>query len=113
MFFDNTSVLSGSILLFCLFAGLSFAFYFLRRHSLRWCFGISVSALCFMGGWIGITGQLQQSVYEFKDQETIYRVRLTDTPELKERSYLCRVFLEEYHDSANLCPVERKAILYL
>ncbi|THG57352.1 ComEC family competence protein, partial [Bacteroides faecichinchillae] len=113
MFFDNTSVLSGSILLFCFFVGLSFTFYFLRRHSLRWCFGISVSALCFMGGWIGITGQLQQSVYDFKDQETVYRVRLTDAPELKERSYLCRVFLEEYHDSANICPVERKAILYL
>ncbi|WP_125042854.1 ComEC/Rec2 family competence protein [Bacteroides faecalis] len=113
MFFDNTSVLSGSILLFCFFVGLSFAFHFLRRHSLRWCFGFSVSALCFMGGWIGITGQLQQSVYDFKDQETVYRVRLTDAPELKERSYLCRVFLEEYHDSVNICPVERKAILYL
>lgn len=112
-FFDNTSVQSGSILLFCFFVGLSFTFYFLRRYSLRWYFGISVSALCFMGGWIGITGQLQQAVYDFKNQETVYRVRLIDAPELKERSYLCRVFLEEYHDSANICPVKRKAILYL
>lgn len=112
-FFDNTSVLLWGILLFCLFAGLSVTFYFLQRHSLRWCFGISVSALCFMGGWIGITGQLQQSVYEFPNQETIYRVRLTDVPELKERSYLCRVFLEEYRDSVNIVAVKRKAILYM
>lgn len=66
-----------------------------------------------MGGWIGITGQLQQSVYDFKDQETVYRLRLTGMPELKERSYLCRVFLEECRDAGNICPVERKAILYL
>mgnify|MGYP003039687418 FL=1 len=102
-----------SILIFCLFAGLSFALYFLKRHSLRWCFGISVFALCFAGGWLGITWQLKQTVYDFPEKETVYRARLTDTPEAKERTLLCRVLLEELRDSSGVCPIGRKAILYL
>ena len=111
--FDESMKLLWSILIFCLFAGLSFALYFLKRHSLRWCFGISVFALCFAGGWLGITWQLKQTVYDFPEKETVYRARLTDTPEAKERTLLCRVLLEELRDSSGVCPIGRKAILYL
>lgn len=102
-----------SILIFCLFAGLCITFYFLKNYSLRWCFGVSFSALCFAGGWGGITGQLKQTVYDFPEKETVYRARLTDTPEAKERTLLCKVLLEEQYDSSGVCPIERKAILYL
>lgn len=43
----------------------------------------------------------------------VYRVRLTDTPETKERTLLCRVLLKELRDSSGVCPIGRKAILYL
>lgn len=66
-----------------------------------------------MGGWIGITCQLKQATYFFSEEETVYRVLLTDPPEQKERSFLCRVFLEEQRDSARVYPVNRQAILYL
>lgn len=112
-YFDRAFGLLWGLLLFGLFAALSVAFYFLQRYSLRWCFGVSVFALCFTGGWIGTTWQLQQSVYDFPEQETVYRVLLTDRPEMKERTLLCRVLVEELHDSTGVYPVERKAILYL
>lgn len=112
-FFDGSSELLWNVLVFCLFTCLSFLFYFSKRHSLRWCFGLSVFGLCFMGGWIGITHQLKQTTHSFPEKETVYRVLLTDPPEQKERTFLCRVFLKEQRDSAQICPVNRKAILYL
>lgn len=69
--------------------------------------------LCFAGGWLGITCQLKQTVYDFPEKEAVYRVRLTDTPETKERTLLCRVLLKELRDSSGVCPIGRKAILYL
>lgn len=112
-FFNPSFELLWSFLLFGLFAGLTLSFYFFERYSLRWCFGVSVFALCFVGGWIGVTCQLKQTVYDFPEKETIYRALLTDSPEAKERSVLCRVFIEELHDSTGTYPVERKALLYL
>lgn len=112
-FFDKSSELFGSVLVFCLFTCLSFLFYFPKRHSLRWWFGLSVFGLCFMGGWIGITHQLKQTTHSFPEKETVYRVLLTDPPEQKERTFLCRVFLKEQRDSTQVYSVDRKAILYL
>lgn len=113
LLFDKSMELLWSILIFFLFAGLCIASYFLKRRSLRWCFGVSAFALCFAGGWAGISWQLKQTVYDFPDKETVYRVRLTDTLETKERTLLCRVLLEELRDSLGVCPIGRKAILYL
>lgn len=113
--FSNWSPeLFWGILACCLFAVLSIAFYFLKRYSLRWCFGAAVFALCFTGGWLGITRQLQQTTgCFFPKQESVYRVSLTDTPEAKERSFLCRIVLQERCDSVGIHPINRKAILYL
>ena len=112
-FFDQSAELLWSSLAFCLLTGLSIAFYYLERYSLRWCFGVSVFALCFAGGWGSISWQLKQTVHDFPEKETVYRVQLTDTPEAKERTLLCRVWLEGQHDSSYVCPIGRKAILYL
>lgn len=112
-FLGGSSELFWEALAFCLFACLAIAFYFIKRYSLRWCFGAATFALCFIGGWIGITCQLKQTDYTFPKEETVYRAMLTDTPKAKERSYLCPVTLEERCDSAGSYPVGRKAILYL
>lgn len=96
-----------------LFAALSFALYFLKRYSLRWCFGIAISALCFTGGWLGMTGQLQQAVCSFPKEETVYRVLITDAPQPKEHTYLCQALLKERRDTAGIYPIGHTAVLYL
>lgn len=113
-FFGCSPQLFWGILVFCFFFGLSIALYFLERYALRWCFGIIAFALCFTGGWMGITWQLQQTTdYAFPKKETVYRVLITDVPQAKEHTYLCQVLLKEHCDSIDSYPIERKSILYL
>ena len=110
-FFDRSWELFWSILALGLCIALLFVLYFLKRHSLRWCFGLAVSILCFIGGWLGITWQLQHAVYSFPEEETVYRVLITDAPQAKE--HLCQTLLKERRDTAGTYPIERTAILYL
>ena len=92
---------------------LAFLFHFCEHYSQRWCFGAVLTGLCFAGGWTGITWQLRQTQYTFPDDDVIYRALITDTPQPRERTSLCRVLVKEYYDSIGSHPVERKAILYL
>src|SRR3712207_6962659 len=48
-FFDRPTGLYLPVFLFVLFAVLSVGCHFLKRHTLRWCFGLSVTMLCFAG----------------------------------------------------------------
>ena len=112
-FFDRSWAPLCGILFFGFFAALSFALYFLKRYSLRWCFGIAISALCFTGGWLGMTGQLQQAVCSFPKEETVYRVLITDAPQPKEHTYLCQALLKERRDTAGIYPIGHTAVLYL
>ena len=114
-FFNGSPELFWGILAFCFLAGLSIGCYFLGRYSLRWCFGIAILALCFTGGWVGITWQLQHATgYTFPKEETVYRGWVTDTPETKEHTFLCRVLLKEQRDSTAIHSIDDcKAILYL
>lgn len=118
-FFDEKSGMTWSLLISGFFAVLSLVFYFSKRYSFRWCFGISLLGLCFMGGWMSMANQLKQTVCNFPKKEAIYRVLLTDKPEMKERSFLCHVILEERLDSVNensggvkTYPIHKQAILY-
>lgn len=112
-FFDcSMYVLWGvSVSIFLLI--LAFLFHFCEHYSQRWCFGAVLTVLCFAGGWTGITWQLRQTQYTFPDDDVIYRALITDTPQPRERTLLCRVLVKEYYDSIGSHPVERKAILYL
>ena len=112
-FFDcSMDVLWGvSVSIFLLI--LAFLFHFCEHYSQRWCFGAVLTVLCFAGGWTGITWQLRQTQYTFPDDDVIYRVLITDIPQPRERTSLCRVLVKEYYDSIGSHPVERKAILYL
>lgn len=112
-FFCSSTELIWGILAFILLFALAFSLYFLKRYSLRWCFGVTITALYFTGGWLGITKQFQQTIYTFPQEEAIYRVLITDTPQAKEHTYLCRTLLKEHCDSTNIHPIDRNAILYL
>lgn len=112
-FFSCSTELIWDILVFILLFALAFSLYFLKRYSLRWCFGVTITALCFTGGWLGITKQFQQTIYTFPQEEAIYRVLITDTPQAKEHTYLCRTLLKEHCDSTNIHLIDRNAILYL
>ena len=114
-FLEYSSGLSIGLTALIVFFTLSLIFYFFDRYSLRWCFGVVVFALCFTGGWMGITRQLQQTTdYIFPKEETVYKVMVTDTPEAKKRSVLCQVLLLAQSDSIGIHPIEEcKAMLYL
>lgn len=113
--FDSHWQLSWGILAFALLFVLAVAFYIQKRYSQRWCFGVAALALCFAGGWIGVTRQLQQATgYTFPKAETVYRALLTDAPEAKKNTLLCRVLLTEQCDSAGAArPVGCNVLLYL
>lgn len=112
-FFDRSLDPFCGVLVFGLFSVLSLVFYFLKCYTWRWCFGVSVFILCLTGGWLGMTWQLQQSVYSFPEAETVYQVSITDTPQAKEHTFLCQALLREHRDTTGIYPIGRTAILYL
>ena len=112
-FFDSFSEPLWGFLACILWACLSFLFYFSERYSWRWCFGVSLSLFCLAGGWLSVNLQLKTAAEtEFPKEEAVYRLRVNDFPEVRERTFLCRVWLKERHDSLGIHPVNKQAILY-
>lgn len=87
--------------------------YFSHRYSLRWMFGCILYLFVFFGGAGGINQALQQTLYSFSEQKCVYRAVVSEQPEPKEHSFLCRAFLEERQDSVCTMPVNRKVLLYI
>lgn len=112
-FSDSFSEPLWGFLACILWACLSFLFYFSERYSWRWCFGASLSLFCLAGGWLSVNLQLKTAAEtEFPKEEAVYRLRVNDFPEVRERTFLCRVWLKERHDSLGIHPVNKQAILY-
>lgn len=112
-FSDSFSEPLWGFLACILWACLSFLFYFSERYSWRWCFGVSLSLFCLAGGWLSVNLQLKTAAEtEFPKEEAVYRLRVNDFPEIRERTFLCRVWLKERHDSLGIHPVNKQAILY-
>lgn len=112
-FSDSFSEPLWGFLACILWACLSFLFYFSERYSWRWCFGVSLSLFCLAGGWLSVNLQLKTAAEtEFPKEEVVYRLRVNDFPEVRERTFLCRVWLKERHDSLGIHPVNKQAILY-
>lgn len=112
-FSDSFSEPLWGFLACILWACLSFLFYFSERYSWRWCFGVSLSLFCLAGGWLSVNLQLKTAAEtEFSKEEAVYRLRVNDFPEVRERTFLCRVWLKERHDSLGIHPVNKQAILY-
>lgn len=112
-FSDSFSEPLWGFLACILWACLSFLFYFSERYFWRWCFGVSLSLFCLAGGWLSVNLQLKTAAEtEFPKEEAVYRLRVNDFPEVRERTFLCRVWLKERHDSLGIHPVNKQAILY-
>lgn len=112
-FSDSFSEPLWGFLACILWACLSFLFYFSERYSWRWCFGVSLNLFCLAGGWLSVNLQLKTAAEtEFPKEEAVYRLRVNDFPEVRERTFLCRVWLKERHDSLGIHPVNKQAILY-
>lgn len=56
---------------------------------------------------------LQQSVFNFPAEEAFYKIRIMAKPEEKERSMLCRVWVEAKYDSTTTTTVQRNAFIYI
>lgn len=103
---------SFSLLLFSSFA-LLIAFYFLKSYSFRWLFGVALCVFGFAGGAAWMQFHLQRAAFDFPPQEAFYKIRVAEKPEEKERSILCRAWIEEKYDSLSATPVGKKAFVYL
>lgn len=97
---------------FPLLALLILAFY-LKQYAFRWVFGVLLFLLLFISGAAWMNVRLQQTVGPFPEVETVYHAAITEKPELKERSVLCRATLTSpaKDTAALLRPV--KVLLYL
>lgn len=87
-----------SLLLF--FFGVLLCSCFQKHYSSRWLFGVALFFFCFVLGVASMGQQLQSTDYSFPEKATTYRMILTEQPQAKERSMLCRVQLTEQIDSA-------------
>lgn len=114
LFFGGYELPVGIVLAGILFLStlLIVAFY-LQRYAFRWLFGVLLFLLLFISGGVWTNVQLQRTVVPFPDTEVVYHAVITEKPELKERSVLCRVVLTApTNDSVALSrPVV--ALLYL
>ncbi len=61
----------------------------------RWLYGVGVYLFLFGIGFHLMSRQLEQTDYSFSNIPSVYRVRIQEEPEMKERSILCRVSLLE------------------
>lgn len=94
------------------------AAYFLKCYAHRWLFGILLFLLFFVSGAAWMNIQLQQTSVSFAETEAVYHATITEKPEEKERSILCRVELIAANDSADnsialVPPHPVTALLYL
>lgn len=98
--------LAGFLLLLLVFAAC-------RYRNFRWLYGSTVYLFFFAVGFGLMSGQLAQTDYNFSDKSSVYKVRLQEKPEMKERSVLCRaVLLEEFQeDSAAVVSSHNKLFL--
>lgn len=112
-FFEPQADYSLHFLVFVLSGCLSFLFYYLKSYSLRWCFGVSLTGFCVMGGWLSVISQLEKVSHDFPKEESAYRVVLTDYPDEKENTYLCKAFLKERLDTVESHGMNQQVILYV
>ncbi|WP_455586254.1 ComEC/Rec2 family competence protein [Bacteroides sp.] len=95
------------------FGLLSFSF-FQKRYSRRWLFGVFLFFFCFVLGVVRTEWQLQPADYTIPEKESVYRVVITERPQVKERSVFCRVSLMEQIGSVGRKTISgHKALLYL
>lgn len=93
--------------LLCLVAGMAF-------HKCRWLYGAGVCLFFFGVGHASLVRQLERVDYVFSGEASTCEVYISEEPEAKERSVLCRVLLtkELRGDTLLPCPGEKNLLLY-
>ncbi|WP_321333472.1 ComEC/Rec2 family competence protein [uncultured Bacteroides sp.] len=115
---DALSFLHLALLLplVCLSFGLSLLLsassFFIKKYFYRWLFGLGVYLLFFSIGMGSSGWKLRQTNCYFPAKETVYRGLLTEKPEVKEHSVLCRIRLSEEGDSVLRKPFHQNVLLY-
>ncbi|KAA6319352.1 hypothetical protein EZS27_030742 [termite gut metagenome] len=113
LFFHYQSIWLRLFLLLLICSTLSLpVLHSLKKYSLRWLFGIFVYICFFSAGAVLISWRLQQVSYVFPQSEAIYRAVITDRPEAKKRTVLCRVRLLECRDSLSIAFPCKNVLLY-
>lgn len=85
-----------------------------RRRRFRWLFGLVAYALLFGVGFDAVSRQLAQSDYTFSNNSSVYKVRIQEKPEMKERSVLCRAtLLEEFRQDSGAVATTRNNLFLL
>jgi len=83
----------------------------LRQYAYRWVFGLFVYLFFLVFGACWQNMQLQKTVADFPSSEAIYRVVVTNQPEQKENSVLCRARILEYRDSSSVNKMDSPSVL--
>lgn len=85
-----------------------------RRRYFRWMYGLMAYALLFGVGFNAVSRQLAQTDYVFSNKSSVYKVRLQEKPEMKERSVLCRAtLLEEFRQDSGVVANARNNLFLL
>ncbi len=84
-----------------------------HRYALRWLFGVAISLFFVWTGLWLFQQEVRKVVFDFPDEETVYYFCLTEEPERKARSVLCKGYLPVGRDSVGEFAVERHVLLYL
>lgn len=84
------------------------------RFRLTHLYGVVVMLFLFTVGYQSVSRQLVETHFTFPEEETVYKVRIQDKPEEKERSLLCRVRLlaVEQEDSLHYYATQPLFLLY-
>lgn len=89
------------------------ALYFLKRYAYRWCFGVVLFFFGFIAGGARISEVLQAAKPDFPAGQTVYMAVITDRPEMKGNTVLCRVRLGQIDSVTHKPSRSQKVLLYL
>lgn len=99
----------GVIFLFILILVISYRAF--SQYTRRWVFGLFVYLFFLVFGVCWQNIQLQKTVVDFPPFETVYRVVVTDNPEQKENSVLCRARVMELRDTSSVKRMDSPSVL--
>ena len=102
----------GLIFLSALFT-LVCVLFFLKKYSLRWLFGLTLSCFSFSVGIILTTSSLNDSKWEVSQENHNYTVLLLEDPVPKPKSRMCKARIVGSEDAIFQQVVGKRVVLYL
>ena len=102
----------GLILLSLLFT-LGYILFFLKKYSLRWLFGVTLSCFSFCSGVLLTTCSLDDGKWEIPPENHNYTVLLLEDPVPKPKSRMCKARIVGSDEPIFHQVIGKKVILYL